>query len=453
MVVLHRFLTLIVGVWGCTFETDIDYKGNDIKPIVKLHAANASECCALCAANAQAGGGCSVWTLQFGIGCYLKTGASGRQPYAGSTSGSIDGPAPPPAPTPPPCTTAEDCSLGGACHAGKCVCDAMWTGPKCVSLNLVPAKHTGLWNGSIAGGQDLDASWGGNVVFDTADSKWHLFYAEFLNRCPLGSWGTNSVVSHAIGDLPQGPYVRKETVQGAFHHNPTVAYDAKSQTFLLLSIGAGNATVQNCTKGSDSEEASVGGTPANTLGDPAQAGIITLSHSKSANGPWVTLTDPVLSGRPGKWDAFVTNPSVYVFENGTVLMAYRGGWNPWHVGIARADSWESPFSRVSDAPAFDDIQEDPGIFRDRNGNFHILTHDFGQPTGGHAFSKDGLSWTFAGNAYGTKMEYDDGTSISFSRRERPQVLSLDGHPSYLFTGVQPQTGLSHTQIQAIVGGK
>ena len=51
---------------------------------------------------------------------------------------------------------------------------------------------------------------------------------------------------------------------------------------------------------------------------------------------------------------------VHIFENGTVLMAYRGGWDPWHVGIAIADSWRGPFQRVSDDPVFPDINEDPG---------------------------------------------------------------------------------------------
>ena len=113
-------------------------------------------------------------------------------------------------------------------------------------------------------------------------------------------------------------------MQAAFHHNPTVAYDASTETFLLISIGAGNATgTQNCTGTNGDafpEEGSV-----RLVGDPAQAGIITLSYSKTASGPWTTLKEPILSGGgPGKWDEFVTNPSVYIFENGTVIMAYRG---------------------------------------------------------------------------------------------------------------------------------
>ena len=99
---------------------------------------------------------------------------------------------------------------------------------------------------------------------------------------------------------------------------------------------------------------------------------------------------------------------------------------------------------------FPDVQEDPGIFRDARGNFHILTHDFADPTGGHAFSADGLNWTFAGQAYGRTMQLANGSSVSFSRRERPQVLVLDGKPAFLFTGaLNAGTGRCATTVQPI----
>lgn len=283
------------------------------------------------------------------------------------------------------------------------------------------------------------ASWGGNVV-QAKDGKYHLFFAEFLNHCPLSSWGTNSVVSRAVSDSPIGPFVKKEVVQPAFHHNPTVAL-APDGTYLLLSIGNGSSTPANCSAKNV--------TTSTPVGDPAAAGIITLSYAKSPEGPWTTLANPILTGRPGKWDYFVTNPSVYFFKNGTVLMAYRGGWSPWHVGIAVATSWKDPFERVSDTYAFPDINEDPGLFRDTRGNFHILTHYFTQAPGGHAFSKDGLSWKFAGQAYNHTIELNNGTDVTISRRERPQVLSVNGTPRYLYTGVQPTSLESFTLVQEI----
>jgi hypothetical protein len=113
------------------------------------------------------------------------------------------------------CRTQEDCSLGGECVASKCICDPMWTGPTCVALNLGPAPTTPLVNNSG------DQSWGGNTVYDHSDGLWHLFFAEFLNDCPLGTWGTNYVVSHAVSTNPQGPYGRRGVVKPAFHHNPS----------------------------------------------------------------------------------------------------------------------------------------------------------------------------------------------------------------------------------------
>jgi hypothetical protein len=303
-------LTDELGVFDrCSVEENIDYSGNDITPLKKRDAANASECCDLCVAFP----GCAAWSLQPAKTCnsktnccYLKTSTSGRRSYDGVISGTNSAAA--------SCSSAMDCSLGGVCTNGSCVCDATFTGPNCVQLNLKPASKVDLWDR----GNDT-ASWGGNVVYDKADGKWHLFFAEFLNHCPLGSWGTNSVVSQAIADEPQGPFMKKETVLPAFHHNPTIAYDPSTSTFLLVSIGNGSATPKNCSKQVQDE------TQAPQVSDPAAAGIITLSYASSANGPWTLMPSPMLEGRPNKWDAFVTNPSLYIFDNGTVLMAYRGG--------------------------------------------------------------------------------------------------------------------------------
>ena len=156
-------LATVVGVVGaCTFEQNTDYKGNDILPLTKLQVANASECCARCAAHTK----CTVWTLQPGIGCYLKTSDAGRRAYAGATSGSLSGPAPPPVPPPAPtCRTRTDCSLGGECVHGACACDPTWSGPHCAQLNLAPAPAAPLCDN---GG---DQSWGGNAVFDASDRK------------------------------------------------------------------------------------------------------------------------------------------------------------------------------------------------------------------------------------------------------------------------------------------
>jgi hypothetical protein len=176
----------------------------------------------------------------------------------------------------------------------------------------LPAKTTALWNYD-----NETSSWGGNIVFDKSDGKWHLFFAELLNDCALQHWGTNSVVSHGIGDSPDGPFVKKEIVQPAFHHNPTIAYDPSSETFLLFSIGNGSTPgvhPAHCEKNA-TDDADL------QLSHPVNAGFITLSHAPSANGPWTTLAQPVLQASPSEWDYFVTNPSVHIFDNGKYILS------------------------------------------------------------------------------------------------------------------------------------
>jgi hypothetical protein len=77
-------------------------------------------------------------------------------------------------------------------------------------------------------------------------------------------------------------------------------------------------------------------------------------------------------------------------------------------------------------------------------------HLFG-PTGpgGHAFSPDGIEWHFAGQAYDFEVTWVDGSREILARRERPQVLLVEGEPAVLFTGVQPKEGLSYTLAQRI----
>ena len=349
--------------------------------------------------------------------------------------------------------------MGGLCVSQRCVCDAAFTGPTCSRLNLVPAPTASLWDRGNA-----TASWGGNVVYDAGDQQWHLFFAELLNHCPLGTWGTNSVVSHATAASPTGPFVKQETLLPAFRHNPSVAYDASTKTFLLFSIGNGTSSggppPEHCAPDTLARSDDELGPPHRV--HPAGAGVITMLHAKSANGPWTStgrnLAAEIGSARAAAWDFFVTNPSVHVFENGSILMAYRAGntsgsvenhGRPGRVGVAFAPSWRQPFERKSEQPIFPDVMEDPGIFRDERGNFHIVSHYWKNGPGGHGVSKDGLSWTFVGQAYGYDIAWANGSTSTLAGRERPQVVSLGGKPALLFTGVRPEHGLSYTQVQPI----
>jgi hypothetical protein len=226
------------------------------------------------------------------------------------------------------------------------------------------------------------ASWGGLPVEEAG--QYHLAFADFTLHCGLGTWGTNSQVSRAVSDHPAGPYTKVDVLAEPFHHNPTIV---KAPDGMLLMVSIGNGTAgsgaipapakqRNCTGRRDS----VAQVDA-SLGDPLLGGVITMRYAKSVNGPWTQLPGRVVEpGPPGSWDDFITNPSIFFFPNGTGLMAYRGGptqeqgHDYWRVGMAVTDRWDKPFQRVGDAPASTTMSEDPGIFRDQRGNFHMITH-------------------------------------------------------------------------------
>ena len=59
--------------------------------------------------------------------------------------------------------------------------------------------------------------------------------------------------------------------------------------------------------------------------------------------------------------------------------------------------------------------EDPFVYIDRSGTFHSVWHnmdpcpDYPCPevAGGHAFSTDGITWSYTGTAYGSTGSYVD----------------------------------------------
>jgi hypothetical protein len=49
-----------------------------------------------------------------------------------------------------------------------------------------------------------------------------MFAAQFANSCPLGQWGSTSMIVRAESSSPIGPFEYKEIVVPVFSHNPTI---------------------------------------------------------------------------------------------------------------------------------------------------------------------------------------------------------------------------------------
>ena len=333
------------------------------------------------------------------------------------------------------CEASRACSLNGCTTAGGvCVCDAGWVGATCGVLDTLPVDPEQGMNGL-----PHNSSWGGSVVF--AEGQYHLFFSLILGSCPMTDWQTNSACFHATAAAPEGPFTNRSEVYGAFCHNTIIreAWDAQGLLYQLWHIGDGDegSNVHHCS-GADAALSpllrSDGRKPR------ADAAGNTFSTSRSIWGPWTRFPHNILNGGGADaWDASVSNMAPWPLVNGTVLLGYRGK-NAAHVerlGIARADGWAGPYTPLTTAPIINATGEDPYLWVDARGNFHILFHAFAG-MGGHAFATDLAGpWTLGDVVpYNSSIAWVNGTVTEVGDRERPE-LYLDPAtraPRVLYTG-------------------
>lgn len=94
------------------------------------------------------------------------------------------------------CTSPSECSLNGCVVDSHCVCDTGWVGSQCGVLDLAPATISS----SYIPPDGVSSSWGMSVVKETlaATPTYHGYVSEFLFKCNLDSWGSNSYVNHVV---------------------------------------------------------------------------------------------------------------------------------------------------------------------------------------------------------------------------------------------------------------
>ena len=95
--------------------------------------------------------------------------------------------------------------------------------------------------------------------------------------------------------------------------------------------------------------------------------------------------------------------------------------------------------------------EDPTLWFDRRGNFHVIFHVYSllpfsagnwSVASGHMFSADGLEWhRSTTQPFNGSVAFTDGTTRNFATRERPQLVFTDQHrhtPKALISSVSSQ---------------
>jgi len=377
------------------------------------------------------------------------------------------------------CHSDIDCSLNGLCKRGACECDAAWSGDHCETLELMPAA---LENGYKQQGR---ASWGGSVIKDR--DTYHMFVEELVNGCGLNTYARNMRVAHATSSTPAGPYKPINLASSYSASTPHAVRDPKDGSWLIFLTGCGveaclavdqckdgitwnNASMSPCRK-SDAHEPFVGVGHAAPCTCPKHGHAVpgpecsvdwgtNVLRATSPDGPW-KLTAPLLDVKhPSKKHKDGTpwvfaNPSALILENGTALVMYRDFLQKLRfpatnvIGLAFSDNgWEGPYTRFQEK-IFPDYAEDPHIYMDKRGNLHMLAHSLCNKwprcpaVGGHAASADGgQTWHYSGGAaYSTTVRYEDGSQVTYSRRERPEMLVNEhGEPTHLITGVVEKGG-------------
>jgi hypothetical protein len=174
-----------------------------------------------------------------------------------------------------------------------------------------------------------------------------------------------------------------------------------------------------------------------------------IHYSSSLSGPWTSAGGLVVAPSPKPPPlAGISNPTPYIFPNGTVLMIGRGKdvshnssgrFVNHNIFLYRAEHWNSTYEWIPSDGVNGAINvglgnagpstEDPHLYRGRRGNFHILFHS--SPGLTHAWSSDGLSWKWNKTIMGPPNHVGKGGGDN----ERPRVvLDENGDISWVFVG-------------------
>ena len=330
------------------------------------------------------------------------------------------------------CTSDLDCSLAGVCLPnGTCECDPWADGPDCSYLRFQPVDKTRL--GYI---NERHSSWGGSIIYSSVDQMYHMYVSEIIckidpdtrKRCGLGGWETHSRIVVAKSVNIDGPYHRngideEEIVLHPEHHNPSIHVSPTTGEWHLFTISGSTGPIER---------------------------MISKDQGKTWGAPMT------ISPRQ--------NPGPLMRPDGSTFMYYRADGmdlpSPTcsDEGIAlQICPVDQTCHPPNDIPIFGHTGEDPSVFVDHRGNYHMLFNalpykcvpKFNQ--GGHAWSNDGVNWNSNPRvgAFDTTIHFADGTNIKCERRERPQmVVGADGRPLALVTGM---TGCPKGLISATDG--
>jgi len=250
-------------------------------------------------------------------------------------------------------------------------------------------------------------------------NTYHMFASRWPEQYGLAGWTTYSEIVRATSDNIYGPYKFQEVViqkrpdnwDKERGHNPKII--KAGDTYVLYYISSANKTG--------------------------------YAWSKSITGPW-NRTDSIAMPFSNPAPLVRTNGSVYVFgrksvNNIRVAQAYTA---PAYNG--KYTMLSTKFNLLPDSNQL----EDPTIWWAQNQYNVILTDFTGTLTGtskagAQYASVDGINYRAISKdvVFGKTVTYDDGTTQTFRRRERPFVYTNEkGEVIAFFTACLTEQGQS-----------
>lgn len=261
------------------------------------------------------------------------------------------------------------------------------------------------------------SSWGGSILTDDAGLH-HLFVAQ-METGGLVGWGSESECVHATSSSLSGPFQKQSVLVPKECHGPVVLRAPHDGEYLLFHQGDGSGSASNRSSPADF-----------------------MHHSQSPSGPFVpTVSTPGSLDLQGRGCGM---PTAAFHPNNTLYVVCGNGHS-----LYSADTWNGTWQLVTTLTT-PPKWEDPTLWFDRRGNWHIVYHVWAadpfeqhhEPASGHAFSPNGLEWTFSTvQPFSGTVNYTDGSFKQFATRERPQMIFTDSArhtPVGLTSAVSPQ---------------
>lgn len=273
----------------------------------------------------------------------------------------------------------------------------------------------------------------------------------------MATWTTNSQTVRASSSEPLGLYTREDVQFPVWTHESIITRGPAGEYVAFMSYNSPSPRplCTGCTGGSTNPNCTGWGAeiPEISNRDPT---YMSWAPAGGARGQW---SEPVLvlQEKP----QMDTNFAAVINDDGTLVGMWRdhqkeeGVKGKSTIHLVTASDWKDNSTyrwTVTDLLFTDQGLEYPGgvedpfMWVDVRGNYHAIFHmlypKHPYSLGGHAFSKDGMNWTWTGQAFDGNVTYTDGTHEEYDNGDRPHLLfDRDGRtPIALTTAAGTQWG-------------